>query len=84
MLMLAIGGMSLRHRILMTLGSIVCSLSMIPIGIILLSKGSEAMDYVCGGMALVAGIPLLLLGVLGTIGTILIDRARSSAVNTKP
>lgn len=84
LLMVAFGGMFLKKRILMPLGSLACAASMIPLGIRLLSTANQTLDYVCGGMALAAGIPLLVLGVLGAIGHLLGGQNRIAPTTAKP
>lgn len=78
LLMVAIGGLSLTKRILMPLGSLVCSASMIPLGFLLLTSAEQALDYVRGGMAMTAGILLFILGIFGMIGLVLKARPQSS------
>jgi hypothetical protein len=78
LLMVAIGGIFLTKRILMPLGSLVCSASMIPLGFLLFTSAENVMDYIRGGMAMTAGILLFILGIFGLIGFILKARPQSS------
>jgi hypothetical protein len=65
MLLVTAGGFMPRLRILIPIGGLVCSASMIPLGVTLLSAADETMDYAMGGQALVAGIALLVVGLIG-------------------
>lgn len=84
LLMVAFGGMFLKKRILLPLGSLACAASMIPLGIRLLTTANQTLDYVYGAMALAAGIPLLILGILGVVCHLLGDRNRIVPATAKP
>jgi hypothetical protein len=64
MLLVAAGGFLPRHRVLIPVGGLICSTSMLPLGVRLLGSADETMDYLMGGQALVAGIALLVIGLL--------------------
>jgi len=82
LLMVAIGGMSLTKKMLMPIGSLVCSASAIPLGFILLISGNQTLNYVYGGMAVTAGILLFILGTFGLVGFVLKARPRPSATGS--
>ncbi len=71
MLLVTAGGFMPRHRVLIPAGGLLCSASMLPLGITLLSGAHETMDYLMGGQALVIGAVLLV--------TALIELARRIA-----
>lgn len=64
MLLVTAGGFMPRHRILIPVGGLICSASMLPLGIRELGRADETMDYIMGGQALVAGVLLLVFGLL--------------------
>jgi len=78
LLMVAIGGMSLTKKMLMPLGSLACSASMLPLGFLLLTSGTQTLEYVYGGMAITAGVLLFILGAFGTTGFVLKSQTRSN------
>ena len=64
MLLVTAGGFMPRHRILIPAGGLLCSASMLPLGVTLLNGAHETMDYVMGGQAFAIGAVLLVTAVL--------------------
>lgn len=64
MLLVTAGGFMPRHRILIPAGGLLCSVSMLPLGITLLSGAHGTMDYLMGGQAFAIGAVLLVTALL--------------------
>jgi hypothetical protein len=64
MLLVTAGGFMPRHRVLIPAGGLLCSASMLPLGITLLSGAHGTMDYLMGGQAFAFGAILLVSALL--------------------
>lgn len=64
MLIVTAGGFMPQHRILIPVGGLLCSASMLPLGVTVLNSADQTMDYLMGGQAFIIGAILLVSALL--------------------